>query len=214
MNRVGALLAASLLLGLYNVAAEETTAENLFKFGYSDMTDGSKPGGGYVISAAGEDSVTVDSKVFAPPKGPSVRLETKKLGDLCFDSPTMSFIEKDKQYLLTIKVKIDDMNTVGHWWEKRCGLWIYVYDTKNNVLTWCNFGGKGSTKGWVTMMLPFEGKRFADGTTKLLIRCRQMSGTIWVQDPTIIELPTGVKMDRSFILEDGSTVTGSHLTVK
>ena len=193
--------------------AEDKASENLFKFGYEKMPDGSEPSG-YIISAQDDDSVEVDAKIFAPPKGPSVRLEAKKFGYLALDSPPMKFIKKDKQYLATIKVKVKDMNIIGHWWTKRCGLWIRIFDTKSNVQTWCNLGGEGSTEGWVTVMLPFSGKKFANGSTRLLIRCEKMTGTVWVQDPVIVELPGGKKMKRSFLLADGKTITSSHLTVK
>ena len=193
--------------------AEEIRSDNLYKFAYSKMENGKKfPG--YLITAQAGDSVTLDNQVFYPPGGPSVKLDVKNIGHLYFDSPQLKFIDKDKQYLLTLKVKVEGRQISGHWWQKRYGLWIRIYNVKSNEQTWCNIAGNGNTDQWVTMILPFRGARFAGDSTKLLIRCDQMSGTVWVQDPVIIELPDEIEMKRSFLLHNGQTVVGSHLTIQ
>ena len=200
-------------IGDFTRSVNRQNRQNLFVHGFSGLAAGEVPAR-YLTLIEGEDSVAADDEVFFGDRGPSVRMESKTFGELNLDSPFLEFMEAGKSYLLTLKVKVNDMRLKGHWWTERCGFWVRVYDTKSDKQTWCNLGGNGSTDGWVTVMLPFKHDELAHGTYRLLFRCKDMTGMVWIQDPVVIEIPEGVDMERSFVLSDGRTVVGSHLTLK
>ncbi|GAH06732.1 unnamed protein product, partial [marine sediment metagenome] len=90
---------------------------------------------------------------------------------------------------------------------------IYVYG-QNNAHTWITIHGKGSTDEWVTVMLPFDTSKKPDlSLSRIMLRCYKISGTVWLQNPAIVELPASADMKSGFILKDGSIVSG-HLVIK
>ena len=79
--------------------------------------------------------------------------------------------------------------------------------------SWLAIHGNGTTDGWVTGMCVFDTDTSKIPEEKLpdvwksgiRLCCKKMTGTVWFQNPSIVELPDSVKMKSHFILNDGST---------
>ena len=75
--------------------------------------------------------------------------------------------------------------------------------------------GEGSTKGWITGILPFSTEKVRElATPNVLLRCYNMTGTVRFRTPMILKKPAGIDMRRSFELADGTEVFSAHLQLR
>lgn len=214
----------TLLILVSNVvfAEEENviSAENLLKYTFQDTNKDGIPDGYKIVKGKAEGNeaaeVTYDETVFNGEKGPSIKMYLPEKGYLAVDLKNLFRLKKGKQYLFAVDVKIKDMKVEGKWYTKKAirALMIYVYGS-NGKHAWLAITGNGSTKGWVTVMLPFNTEKIPGlATSRVLIRCNNMSGTVWIQNPSIVELPDGTDMKSHFLLSDGSVYSTNPLRLK
>lgn len=223
LNALTCAVTTLLILVSGMVFAEEEniiSAENLLGFVFQDTNKDGVPDG-YKISkgkAEGNETATVtyDEKVFNGEKGPSIKMYLPQEGYLAVDLKNLLKLKKDKQYLFTVDVKIKDMKIEGKWRTKKIirAMMFYVYSSKGKH-SWLAITGNGSTKGWVTVMMPFNTRKYPQFVaSRVLLRCNTMSGTVWLQNPTIVELPDGADMKSHFLLSDGSVYSTNPLRLK
>ena len=205
-----------ILLGTNMLFADEEKIEtdNLLKYVFQDVDKDGMPDGYTFKKRKGGKTATIsyDNKVFFGKKGPSLKITLLQEGDMYLSSPMLKNLQPGKQYLFTMNVKIKDMHITGKWYNTgahRCFITYIFGDGK--TLAWMAFHDNGSTDDWVTIMCPFK---FSEGNVRLSLRCKNMSGTVWIQNPTILELAGGMEMDRHFMLKDGSVIKGLHFTIK
>ena len=117
--------------------------------------------------------------------------------------------------MLVVQMKVDEMHFTGNWYERPAGVRVYVYGTDNKH-TWLAIHGEGSTKGWVTAVLPFPppGQRQQFANANVYLRCYNMMGTVSFRNPILLRQPAGGGIQRHFVLEDGTQVTNSHLQLR
>jgi hypothetical protein len=95
------------------------------------------------------------------------------------------------------------------------GILMYVHSASGPGHQWAAVAGEGNTDGWVTVMLPFDTAVQTDlKSARIFLRCQELSGTVWFQDPVLIEAPAGFHMQPHFILENGETVSSNLLILK
>lgn len=192
---------------------QQAVTDNLLKFTFQDADKDGIPDG-YSVKKKNAETATVvyDKTVSYKGKGSSVKITLPQEGTVRLDMfKWIKDLQPDKEYLFSMNVKIKDMLINGKWYKKgadRCFI-AYIFGN-SKTLAWMALHDNGSTDGWVTIMCPF---RFSKGNIRISLRCKKMSGTVWIQNPTILELAEGIDMDRHFILEDGSVIKGQHYKI-
>ena len=208
------LVLSLLVFGLRAVCSEN--AENLLSL----TSSGCEFPQGFKVHAGQEDMVHEDSKVFQGKAGPSIRFDLPERGNLWLDTSTAVQLEEGRKYLFSVRVKIQDMvpggmNLTSKGVERGILMEVHSGDTSRNVSVWNAVVGTGSSEGWVTAMIPFDTNAKPDlAKVSIFLRCYDISGTVWFQDPVLIEVPDGFNMNQQFILENGDTVSGGILTLK
>lgn len=208
------LVLIGLSSGMLFADDQQAVTDNLLKFTFQDANNDSIPDGYYVKKKNAETATVVyDKTVSYKGKGSSVKITLPQEGTVRLDMfKRIKDLQPDKEYLFIMNVKIKDMHINGKWYTDkgatRCFI-AYLQRSKGSN-AWMAIAGNGSTDGWVTIMCPFTPK----GNLRILLRCEKMSGTIWLQNPAIIELAKGMAMKRHFILKDGSVINDIKMMLK
>jgi hypothetical protein len=213
---ISVLLLALCSGSIWSAVEEPAKSDNLLKYTLTDSGDGKTPQGYTVNTAEGgkEASVSFDNSVYIGKKGPSLKVDIAKTGSVFFDYSSFLPLEKGKKYLLTVSIKIKDLhldgveaNNIG----MVRGVMVYVYSASGKH-SWEAISGNGSTKGWVTMLLPFDTAKVPElATSRVFFRCLNIAGTVWFQNPSVVELPEGSDVQAQFIQEDGTVLPGGLL---
>jgi hypothetical protein len=186
---------------LLSVNAEETeTGTNLLPWDFQLTGKNGLPEG-YNNRKEGTISVTKEKNGYV------VEMSLKKQGQCFLDTTRLLPLEKGKKYLFSVQVKIKNMEHAGK--DKFYGFVSYIYNSSTNKHTALRLTGTGSINEWATLSLPFDTikqPQLAKG--KLLMRAYNISGSIYLKKPVIIELPENVDMKPSLTLKDGKTFTG------
>lgn len=124
-------------------------------------------------------------------------------------------LDAEKDYMLVLELKVEDMFYTGSWFRRPAAINFGVYGTAGKHV-WMAVHGEGDTDGWVTAVLPFppEEDRSNYERYRVLIRCNNMTGTVYFRNPMIIERPSLLGDDRFFEREDGSIVKGNQLQLR
>ena len=213
------LLAFSLSDARAEGVAKDRPAENLLLLNLSDGKEGDFPSGFKITSGQGaEGKVHLDYKVFVGIAGPSIRFDLSEKGNLWLDASAPLQLETARKYLFSVRVKVRDMFPGGPCTDNlgvTRGVLIYVHSVIKPTYTFAGIIGNGNTEGWVTAMLPFDTGANPDLVqAKIFLRCYDLSGTVWFQDPVLIEQPDGFQMKAQFVQENGDVVSGNLLKLK
>lgn len=211
-------LIAIMLIGLRTAPAESGgPSSNLIPLSLSEGKEGEFPPG-FKEDASNQDKVHLDYKVFTGKRGPSMRVDLPKTGAVCLDLQSPVRLDDDTKYLFSVLVKVKDLVLDGPCSNEKGmvrGILMYVYSASGHGHQWAAVVGAGHTDGWVTVMLPFDTAVQTElKSMRIFLRCQELSGTVWFQDPVVIEAPAGFQMQPHFILENGETVPSNLLNLK
>ena len=168
------------------------------------------------VQAGGANAAAAQVTAAADPAGDAVvSLAMPKEASVFLDTAAPVRLDPDGDYMLVVQMKVDEMHFTGNWYERPAGVRVYVYGTDNKH-TWLAIHGEGSTKGWVTAVLPFPppGQRQQFANANVYLRCYNMMGTVSFRNPILLRQPAGGGIQRHFVLEDGTQVTNSHLQLR
>ncbi len=120
-------------------------------------------------------------------------------------------ITADRKYLCSFLIKIDDMKSTS-----AEGIRFYIYNTGGGRHYWMQVRSDGSTAGWVTVTLPFEGKFLEPdkGPISFFIYFNEVTGVFRLADLVIMELPADVAMDPAFTSLDGKALSTQVLSLE
>lgn len=120
-------------------------------------------------------------------------------------------LEPEQDYVFMVDMKVEDLYHTGSWYDRPAGIRLYVYGA-GNVHTWLAVWGQGGTDGWVTCILPFSTREHEEfQQVRFYLRCANMIGTVKFRNPVLAPVPEGMELQRSFEMEDGSSVFNSAL---
>ena len=172
---------------------------------------------GYKRRDGHRERVSYDRFSRARGGGPVIRINMPELVSVYLDSEPFH-LEKGKRYLFSVEIRMKDIDFPAgkSKWEPKAYTFVaYVYAVGSNTHIWTWITHKGSTQGWVTLMLPFDTiKHSALSHARILLRCRKLRGTVWLRDPTIVELPNSMKIPKHFILRNGHATMSPDLVLE
>lgn len=170
------------------------------------------------------EAVTMDGKAYPRIRMtlPSEGLTARRPGwqwraaHRYFDLAQPAHFDPAGDYMLGVQLKVEDLHHTGDWYGRPAGLRLYVYG-QNDKHVWLAVHGAGSTKGWMTGVLPFPGSEavrpdFAH--SRVLLRCYNMTGTVSFRKPMIVLRPAGLDSGASFTLEDGTQISSAALQLR
>ena len=185
---------------------------NLLPFGFGNLNAQGLPAG-WRIRTHGANPAAVDVTAAPDETGETVvTLTLAQEASVDLDTAGQARFDPAGDYMLVVQMKVEDLHHTGDWYGRPAGLRLYVYGTDNKH-TWLAVHGAGSTKGWVTGVLPFPYSaevRPNFASARILLRCCNMTGTVSFRKPMVVRRPEGLEMDRSFTLEDGTVINTSH----
>ena len=182
------------------------SAKNLLKYDFSKLSKSGVPLG-YTffpgkdkkgkISVSGAEGVNV------------VKLERSEQGRIFIDSAFLMDIKKNKKYVLTVQLKIENQKYTGkgiHFF------YVCAYNTGNNKHIYNKILGHGGSGGWMTVVLVIDTvKEPLLAGAKLLIRGYGVSGTYFLKKPMLVKIPNDIEVQSHYILENEKTVPGGLL---
>jgi hypothetical protein len=192
-----------------NICAEEAVAKNLLKHDFSKLNAKGIPVGyKFYPGKKKEGKITVTQEDGAN----IIKLELPKQGRIFLDSAFLMDIKKNKKYVITVQLKIENQKYSG---KGMHFFYVCAYNTSNNKHIYNKIMGRGSSGGWMTVVLAIDTiKRPLLANGKLFLRGYGVSGTYWVKKPMLIELPDDVKLKSHYILENNKTVPGGLLRLE
>ncbi|MCF6176962.1 MAG: hypothetical protein L3J71_14475 [Victivallaceae bacterium] len=202
------LFTGALVAGTF--AADETgTVKNMLKHDFSKLgKDGLPVGYKVTFDKASKGKATVIQEAGVN----IVKLELPEQGKAFLDSTFLLGMKKNRRYLFTIQLKIDNQAYTGK------GVHFFyacAYNTGNNKHIYNKVMQQGSTDGWITAVLPIDtAKRPLLVGAKLFLRSYYVSGTYWLKNPMLIELPKDVEIKAHYILANDETISGPLLRLK
>jgi hypothetical protein len=202
------LFASALTAGVF--ATDETGAvKNLLKHDFSKLGKNGIPIGYKItLNKAGKGKATVIQEAG----GNIIKLELPEQGRAWLDSTFLLGMEKNRKYLFTIQIKIEDQKYTG---KGAHFFYVCAYNTGNNKHIYNKVMKQGSTDGWITVVRPIDtAKNPKQVGSRLFLRTYDMSGTYWLKNPMLIELPNDVEIKAHYILANDKTVSGALLRLK
>jgi hypothetical protein len=207
VRRLPRLVALLLLMCVPALRGEPAAAP--YAFGDAD---GDRRPDGYVRHKSQEDVLSYEA---VPPGAPPVlRLQVPDERYVYLDS--MPFpLEADAEYLFVIDVSIVDARHPGAARRLDHALAFYVHAAAGGRHTAHWISGRGSTPGWVTVVIPFSTARMPElARARILIRSHRLAATIRLCDPAIVRLPKGARMVKHVVLESGEAVLDPGLVLR
>lgn len=196
-------------------AFEAAANDNLLPYGFADLDEQGVPEG-WTVEIGGENAASA-TVTAAPGENDEVVVTMAMPQEATVQLDTTQPVRLDPagDYMLVVQVKVEEMRHTGDWYRRPAGLRIYVYGTENRH-TWLAIHGEGSTDGWVTAVLPFplEESREQFASSRVLLRCYNMTGTVSFRNPMILRQPQGLEIQRSFELADGTRIAGAGLQLR
>jgi hypothetical protein len=177
------------------------------------------PKGFLVTDLKKNGKVTFDNEVTAGTSGPSVRVDLPEDGTVRVDTADAISLKTNTLYLFSVQIKAQKVSpggaamNAGGCYER--GVFAYVHSATKAEYACSIIVGKGDTDGWVTLMLPFDTGKFpAFEKVRFLLRCIGISGTVWFQNPALVEMPDGFEIKPHFILSNGEIVPSTLLVLQ
>ena len=103
------------------------------------------------------------------------------------------------------------ITTSGKWPD---GIHIYVYHGGNDN-EWIGITGSGSSKGWMTAVLPFDtGAKPSLDQSRIMLIMGNMSGTVWFRNATIETYDDAEIQKGRYFLVGKKKVGGSILKLR
>jgi hypothetical protein len=188
--------------------AEEESAKvkNLLKYDFSKLDSKGMPiGYKLYFSKESKGKATVSQE-----DGTNViKLEIPEQGNGFLTSNFTMDIKKNKKYVITVQLKIENQKYSG---KGMHFFYVCAYNTSNDKHIYNKLSGHGNTGGWVTVVLPVDTvKRPLLAKSKLLMRGYGVSGTYWLKNPMLVEIPNDVELKSHYILESNKTISGGFL---
>lgn len=185
---------------------ESNKAKNLLKHDFAKLSSNGLPVGykAYLgkdkkvkVSVSQEDGTNV------------VKLEIPEQGKGFLDSNYILNMKKNKKYVLTVQLKIENQKYSG---KGMHFFYVCVYNTGNGKHIYNKIVGHGSTGGWLTVVLPIDtAKKPKLVGAKMLLRGYFVSGTYSLKNPMLVEIPNDVELKAHYILENNKTIPGGFL---
>jgi len=146
-----------------------------------------------------------------PPANNAILMDIPKEATLLVETKAPVKLAPGKEYLLVVEMKIEDMHTIGHWFQRPTGIRIRATGVGGGG-KYLSVRGNGDTDDWVTAMLPLPAP--APGANcGISLQCHNMTGKIRFRNPMIIPVPPGVEAESCFILQDGYLSFGGTLAI-
>lgn len=207
--------AESLQEALAAGGAGMATDGNLLPYGFGDLDEDGLPTG-WSVDVRGENAEAARVTTSQDEDGVTVvTVEMPREATVHLDTTERFRLDPTGDYMLVVQAKVEEMRYTGDWYRRPAGVRIYVYGTENEH-TWLAIHGEGGTDGWVTAVLPFppadHREQFA--SSRVLLRCYNMTGTVSFRAPMILRQPQGIDVQRSFELEDGTQVPSARLQLR
>jgi hypothetical protein len=138
-----------------------------------------------------------------------IKLEIPEQGNGFISSSFLMDIKKNKKYVITAQLKIENQKYSG---KGMHFFYVCAYNTNNNKHIYNMIKGHGSTNGWMTVVLSVDTvKRPLLAGSKLFMRGYGVSGTYWLKNPMLVEIPNDVELKSHYILENNKTISGGFL---
>jgi hypothetical protein len=189
---------------------------NLLPFGFGKLNEQGLPVG-WKVNSRGANPPAVQVTAAPDETGETVvKMTMAQEASVDLDLAQPARFDPAGDYMLVVQMKVEDLHHTGDWYGRPAGLRLYVYG-QNDKHVWLAVHGAGSTKGWVTGVLPFPGSdavrpHFAH--SRVLLRCYNMTGTVSFRNPMIVRRPAGLDIRASFTLEDGTQVSSGALQLR
>jgi hypothetical protein len=185
---------------------ESEKVKNLLKHDFAQLGSNGLPAGykAYFDEASkGKATVSQDDGVNV------VKLEMPEIGKGFLDTSYLLDLKKNKKYVLTVQLKIENQKYTGrgvHFF------YVCAYNTSNGKHIYNKIVGHGSSGGWLTVVLPIDtAKRPKLVGAKLFFRGYSVSGSYWLKNPMLVEIPNNVELKAHYILENNKTIPGGFL---
>ena len=206
MRKILILLFCGAMLMTALAQEESSKAKNLLKHDFSKSGKNGLPVGFKVypgkdkkvkVSVSQEDGVNV------------VKLEIPEQGKGFLDTNYILDLKKNKKYVLTIQLKIENQQYSG---KGMHFFYVCVYNTANGKHIYNKIVGHGGTGVWLTVVLPIDtAKNPKLVGAKMLLRGYGVAGTYWLKNPMLVEIPNDVELKAHYILENNKTIPGGFL---
>ena len=193
---------------LMTVCAEEESnkAKNLLKHDFTKLgSDGLPVAYKVYFDKASKGKATVSQE-----DGTNVvKLEMPESGKGFLDTNYVLDLKKNKKYVLTVQLKIENQKYSG---KGTHFFYVCAYNTSNGKHIYNKIVGHGSSRGWLTVVLPIDtAKRPKLVGAKLFFRGYFVSGTYSLKNPMLVEIPNDVELKAHYILENNKTIPGGFL---
>ena len=140
---------------------------------------------------------------------------------LKFDSQDVTYVrtrsafqtfKPNTKYLLKVEMNVENLITTSGKWPD--GIHIYVYHGGNDN-EWIGITGSGSSKGWMTAVLPFDtGAKPSLDQSRIMLIMGNMSGTVWFRNATIETYDDAEIQKGRYFLVGKKKVGGSILKLR
>ena len=198
-----------LLLIQTGVKSEDNTPKNLMKNYFACKDDGNPK---YYKIKTKKGRVSYDEKNFFGAKGPSIKLSAEGRDSFIeFDQIRNLKLKANTRYLFSIQVKVKNLRTIVPWYKNGAYSCFYAM-VFSGTSKWSSIRGSGSTDGWITLLLPFDtGEKKQFKYPRIFFFFFFCSGEIWLQCPSLIELPQGTEIKQGYILKDNKIYPSKNM---
>ncbi|MFA5646468.1 MAG: hypothetical protein WDA18_08995 [Candidatus Ratteibacteria bacterium] len=189
----------------------EAKSNNLLPYNFDNLNKKGLPADWH-LKVSGDNPEAVKVSTVKDENGNIlVKMEMEKEANVWMETSKEFQINPKDDYIFMVQVKVENISHFKDWYKGPAGVNIAVYGTDNKH-TWLAVYGKGDTDGWLTGILPLpynDEVRSYFTRSKILLRCRNMTGTVYFRNPMILKTPLGAK--RMFELENGEQIVNSYI---